>query len=293
MTSENTLFQHLKKRIKSNNGFMGLTHVTSAIAAFLLIIAFIPAFWFEITGADDFMIIFASAFVVAGAALIPDLDNTRSSAMSALGILGVGLSKVFRTIASGVYYLTKTKKDKPVPDPHRGFWHTIPAVILMFFLCLGTTSIGGVFYSDLLKRNITVGTGFAAAWMFFCFLLAISVLDVYILGKDTSASVPGTILNIALSLGLVYLVLRFNSSVTYRWLAFTVAFGYFIHILGDTLTASGTPCLWPLKIRGKRWYDIRLAKIRAGGVVEKKIVLPLFVVLIIFSILKIAIWYFG
>jgi membrane-bound metal-dependent hydrolase YbcI (DUF457 family) len=29
-------------------------------------------------------------------------------------------------------------------------------------------------------------------------------------------------------------------------------------MLGDALTVAGVPLLWPLRIHGKRWYDIRI-----------------------------------
>lgn len=49
------------------------------------------------------------------------------------------------------------------------------------------------------------------------------------------------------------------------WLmALAVAGGYASHIVADGCTAAGVPALWPMKIQGKRWWNIRLL----GGMVS-------------------------
>ena len=73
----------------------------------------------------------------------------------------------------------------------------------------------------------------------------------------------------------------------YSWLAFSAVLGYTVHILGDTLTIAGTPLLWPLKHKGKRWWTYRFLGVRAGGEIEKYIFIPVFISIIILSLIKI------
>lgn len=59
------------------------------------------------------------------------------------------------------------------------------------------------------------------------------------------------------------------------------ALGCFVHCLGDALTVSGCPFLWPLPILGETWYELRpprLLRFRTGKVFEKRIMVPLLVV---------------
>lgn len=104
---------------------------------------------------------------------------------------------------------------------------------------------------------------------------------------------------LSLSNGILSLVLAFilifilNKDVgNYNWISGAFVLGYLIHLAGDTLTTAGAPLLFPIKIRGKRWYTIRLAHLKSGGEIEQKVVIPLFgvvtVLSIIFSILRFA-----
>jgi membrane-bound metal-dependent hydrolase YbcI (DUF457 family) len=59
-----------------------------------------------------------------------------------------------------------------------------------------------------------------------------------------------------------------------------VGLGCFVHCLGDALTLSGCPFLWPLMIRGETWFEIRpprALRFRTGGSVEQVALVPLFV----------------
>ena len=42
------------------------------------------------------------------------------------------------------------------------------------------------------------------------------------------------------------------------------------------MTVAGTPLLFPIKFKGKRWFTHRILKIHAGGEFETKFLLPLF-----------------
>lgn len=63
----------------------------------------------------------------------------------------------------------------------------------------------------------------------------------------------------------------------YPWLGMAVGVGAVMHCLGDAITKAGVPFVWPIPIRGKRWWDITLPgflSIRAGGMFEYTVLMP-------------------
>jgi membrane-bound metal-dependent hydrolase YbcI (DUF457 family) len=66
------------------------------------------------------------------------------------------------------------------------------------------------------------------------------------------------------------------------WIGVAVFLGCVVHVLGDALTRAGVPFLWPLPIRGQRWFRIgspRRLRFAAGGDAERLFVFPVFVLL--------------
>lgn len=62
--------------------------------------------------------------------------------------------------------------------------------------------------------------------------------------------------------------------------------GHAVGIAGDALTVAGVPMLWPLKIRGKRWFEVRVPlAFHADGEVEHLIVYPVLYVAIGLSLI--------
>ena len=56
-----------------------------------------------------------------------------------------------------------------------------------------------------------------------------------------------------------------------------VTLGMVVHSVGDAVTESGAPLLWPLRIRHRRWYPVgspRPLRFRTGGRVEAWLVAP-------------------
>lgn len=74
---------------------------------------------------------------------------------------------------------------------------------------------------------------------------------------------------IACSLALYALLL---SSGHWAWpIAGAFLVGNLAHLLGDAFSLSGLPLLWPLRVRGKRWFDVRAPKLmrfRVGSTFE-------------------------
>lgn len=64
---------------------------------------------------------------------------------------------------------------------------------------------------------------------------------------------------------------------TAGWLGTAVTLGMLAHSAGDTITESGAPLLWPLRIRHRSWYPVgspRPLRFRTGGTVEAWLVAP-------------------
>ena len=93
------------------------------------------------------------------------------------------------------------------------------------------------------------GTPVLVGTLFVCLALAIKGLD---------AIVPGPP-SLVIAAGLTYGVEHFvpgGTAGTAGWLGTAVALGMVVHSVGDAITESGAPLLWPLPIRKRRWYPV-------------------------------------
>lgn len=268
---------NIKKRIQNEDGFMGPTHAVSAIAFYLLLALFFKDFLISLGISNSLPILVVSSIVIAGAALIPDLDNTTSTAMSVLGIFGKLVSNVMRAIAEIVYSLTKSKYDDSNSNPHRGFWHTILAGIILGIIIKLSLNLE----MNLPIKIFTIeklNDLFAFVWVFFTIQLAMSALFNSFVKKSKN-SILGklslSLLGIIISSVLIY----FNND--YSWIPISISLGYIFHIIGDAMTVKGVPLLFPIPFKGKRWFNHRIMKIHAGSSLEKMFIFPLFVTIII------------
>lgn len=278
-------------KLKDEKGFMGLTHSLSAIAFFLLLVAFFPNFVFNtILKSNNIIVLIGATIVIAGAALLPDFDNVKSTAISTLGPFGKIISKLTRASAVGIYTLTKTNRDNDKPDAHRGFWHTIVASIVVGVIVYFLSSIKTDVKDSFLGEGVVTIYPFAIAWLIICYQLAMASLfaDSF---KKLKRDLFGYVFIFGSSIVFVIIVLAFSSDIAYSWIAILTSLGYLFHILGDTLTVSGTPALWPIAHKGKRWWTYRLGGIHAGSSFEYKVVVPIFTMIIIFAIVKIILNY--
>ena len=270
------------RRISSNRALMGQTHSVSSVSIYLAVLAFYPALILKMTGSNEVIIYILSIFLIAGASLLPDLDNTKSTAHSTLGPVGTVFSYFFRGTSKAIQSVFSTNRDD-TSNPHRGFWHTLVSVAVVFFAVWGSVSIPVSF--ALFGVTITIGEIFAFIWTNLCMQLAFSgafsgFINKMFPKKARSAAV--SILSVIFAVVAIY----FSANVvqSYGWIAYMVGFGYLAHLLGDALTTSGVPLFWPLKIKGKLWYRVRLTKMKAGGDIEKYVILPFFIILGIASI---------
>ena len=273
------------KRIKSNKGFAGHTHALSTLSLFLLLATLNPVLIYKtLLHTENIFIFLASIFFVVGFCLFPDFDNTKSTVISNTGIIGILLSHILRGISDFIFNLTKTKYDSDEGFNHRWFWHTLISAVLVGSFVFATTIISVKVKIPYLNKTYKIGTLISVLWLMLCIKLTFAGLFGKIL-KNKGKYIFSLIITI-LSFGFSYYVLvntNLNKTPTW-WIGVFAGIGYALHLIEDTLTAEGAPLFFPIKIKGKRLFKIRIIGIQSGGIFEKIILLPFFSVLTIYGI---------
>lgn len=276
----------IRKRIKSDKGLMGPTHALSAVAFALLFTWLASDFMFEkILGSSDIAVFISAMVIIVGASLMPDLDATNSTSINVLGIVGTILSKAMRGLSAIIQNIIKGPYDKS-SDPHRGFWHTLVSAFLVGALFSALTSINIELFA-IKDTPITIATFIVMFLLYISIQLSLASLfkPLYDKKKGKIGKLGTTVGAIVISFILVYLL---PSNINYYWVGGAVTFGWIAHLLGDMMTVSGVPILFPLKFKGKRWWDFRLPLgIKAGGFIEKAILIPIFIIIILISLYNI------
>lgn len=231
---------------------MGRTHAATGLLAGLLV--------GPLVGLHGIPEVAPFAATCAGYALLPDLDHPSSTATRKLGMVTEAISAGLRAMSRALYRATKGPRDEDWSGEHRHATHTLIFAGLAGGLCWASTSMWG---------------GWAvAAWLGFGLLLAydrLGWLALVSFSVGAVAWIPRIITGSALA------VLDQSSG----WLGAAVALGCVVHCLGDALTESGCPFLFPLYIRGETWYEIRppaWLRFRTGTPVETAVIYPLVLV---------------
>jgi membrane-bound metal-dependent hydrolase YbcI (DUF457 family) len=197
-----------------------------------------------------------NAAIVGGAALIPDIDQPSATISRVFGPVSQWFAEQVNDVSASVYDATATPFDEDRDGGHRGLTHT-----LVFAAALG-----------LLCSLAALWTAGLAAVLFLCVSLALRGL----LGNWAKRRgwLATTLAAAALTAVLVFALPEGYGT---GQLGLLVGLGCIVHCWGDSLTLSGCPWLWPIKINGQRWYPIgtpEFLRFRAGGEVEKAVVLP-------------------
>jgi membrane-bound metal-dependent hydrolase YbcI (DUF457 family) len=201
----------------------------------------------------------AGALVCAGAALLPDLDHPGSTAARTFGVASELLAHRVASVSRAVHASTRSRWDRPDGDGHRTFTHTLvfavlaglaawaaarvaPVLVVFPLACMAVRGLMPNLHSririPLVRLLPTLGVGALGTW--------------------------GVLEHLPQPYGAL-------------WLGAMTGLGALVHCLGDAITEQGCPILWPLPILGRRWYPIwspKLLRFRAGGRVEKLIVVP-------------------
>jgi membrane-bound metal-dependent hydrolase YbcI (DUF457 family) len=235
---------------------MGVTHAASGMLAGLVLA--------PVVGLQNIFVIAPFAITCAGFALLPDLDHPQSTATRQLGPITRLISWVLRRFSGALYQLTRGPRDENVSGTHRHASHTLIFAVLLGSLCWLTTDLWGgaavfvwfalgvILAYDRLGRLVLIPFAVAAAgWLW--------QVDAGGLGTGPVPAFEqsGGVLGVA------------------------VAVGRFVHCLGDALTQSGCPFLFPIPIAGETWYEIRppqALRFTTNAAVERWLVFPAMVI---------------
>ena len=253
---------------------MGPTHAISGAAAWLVGSAVAAHFGAYLQSPLELT---TYTIACAGAALLPDLDCSgrvtanRGGATVAhtFGIVSLFAAECVEKTSLGVYNLTRSRRDGRRRNGHRTFTHT------WIFAALVGTGVGSL--AEHYGKIAVVISLFLLFGMGIRGLLA------------ESAKSSGWVIITALSALAAYVAIDLlPADRGYPLLGLAVGAGCLVHTLGDMITKAGCPVLWPLPIRGERWYEIGLPDaiaLRAGGAVEKAVVVPLFLAVAVLGVI--------
>lgn len=267
---------------KSEKGFMGRSHVLSAIFVMSL------AFWARHRISEAIAItsvagLFIAAQNIMGGSLTPDLDNTNSTAESTLGLLGNPLSWVFRTISAFVQNIVRSKRDEGGFNPHRGFFHTIPGNALIGVGLWFLFGMKGKVFSIRAIGNQPGGTvtwGWLFALIFTSIMFNMSLWAVaknFVKRLQRRAGIFSDFAGIVFCLFVnFFLFSTLPLSTNYQWIAVAFVVGCIIHVIGDTFTTAGTPIFFPIPIKGKLWWRVRIFPLKVNdesdGIIAKLLI---------------------
>ncbi|PXY37204.1 hypothetical protein BAY59_01070 [Prauserella coralliicola] len=236
---------------------MGRTHALTGWCAGLAVAPF--------AGVTTLAQALVFAATTAGFALLPDLDHPGARASKLLGPLTGGLSWLLRKASAWLYAVTKGPRDERGKGTHRHLSHTLLFAVALGFATSAGTEAGGPWA--------------VAGVVLFGLLLAEDALGDWLLPVSGGAVVwwvyennPNALAELDAVTGL---------------LGVAVALGCFTHCLGDALTESGCPFLFPLPIAGETWYELRppsWLRFRTGKGFENGFVFPAFAVLAVLLI---------
>lgn len=210
---------------------------------------------------------FTAAAICAGAALLPDLDHPEASIARTFGPLSYRASRITNAISSVIYARTKTARDERRDGGHRGITHTIlfavlagavsgvlalwrPGLMVILF-CMLAFALRGLVGMKRLNRAFDALLRF----LFDRWLRRRTVLGRFLrwVVRCDQAWIALMILAALMSWWAARTLPEGTAS---WWVGGAVAVGCWAHCLGDSMTRSGCSWLYPIKIRGRRWYGI-------------------------------------
>jgi membrane-bound metal-dependent hydrolase YbcI (DUF457 family) len=191
----------------------------------------------------------AAAILTAGAALLPDLDHPSATAARTFGPVTRYIAQRVDHFGYWTWECTHTRYDRQPRDGHRTITHTTVFAVLAGVI-FGAVAIAGMWaiLAELLVLTSLAVRGLAARG-----------------SRELRASrkrrrgrrFRATMANVtAVGASLAALIYTLDPALDPLLVGECVALGCWVHCLGDSLTLYGCPWLWPLKIKGQRWYLI-------------------------------------
>lgn len=197
------------------------------------------------------------AVVVAGYALVPDLDCHGATASRLLGPVTGAISRVLSWCSVRLYQLTRGPDDEG-GDQHGGHRHMTHC--LLFALLTGALAAG----TSLASPWVVAG------WVAFGVLAAASALGDWLLAAAGLSTAVPLLIQQTPPLALL--------TEMQGWIGLAVGIGCVVHQLGDAITVTGVPLLFPLPIAGETWQELHLLpkglRLHTGKKVENLLVFP-------------------
>lgn len=222
-------------------------------------------------------------FIASGAAITPDLDSYSSTVVKSFGIFGRILYYIINAVSLFFYNLTRTKYDEVKNNGHRTLMHTgVMGVVSGSLVALVTLATGKL---TIFGHGYTWGQFFGLIIM--GIFLNLALLGLF--GEFRKIKHKfGPYLMLGFSVLVTFIIGSFipEANNVYSWLGIAVGAGWFIHLFGDFITKMGIPLLWPVKIKGHRWYNLgtpHWMRFKAGSTFETAFMVPLFAVLTVIS----------
>ncbi|MBB4893268.1 membrane-bound metal-dependent hydrolase YbcI (DUF457 family) [Streptomyces olivoverticillatus] len=250
---------------------MGPAHSLSGAAAWLCLGAAVAAAGHPM----PWPVLAVGAMICAGAALAPDLDHKSATISRAFGPLSRALCGIIDALSHSVYKATRMKGDPRRNGGHRTLTHTALWALLIGAGASGLAMVGGRW---AVLAILFVHVVLAVEGLLWRMARTSSDVLVWLLGAAGAWILAG-ILN---QPGNGSDWLFGDPGQEYMWLGLPIVLGALVHDLGDALTVSGCPILWPIPIGRKRWYPLgppKAMRFRAGSRVELKVLMPAFMVL--------------
>lgn len=236
---------------------MGVSHALSAVPAWLTGCVIAQHLGMHQTPVQ----VAVGTVLCVGGSLLPDIDMSgavikdRGGATIArtFGRIGLVVAEVVEKTSLAVYTATRTRLDEPRENGHRTLTHT-PVFNLalgagVWGLCawLGRWAVGVIL---LLLTLAAVRAVAPTRWRHKTWWQLWSLTAVITGSAAVAVTLP---------------------PAGYPLLGLAVGAGCLVHLAGDWLTVHGVPLYWPLTVRGKRWWMSRLYPIKAGCVMETRV----------------------
>lgn len=258
---------------EQDDALMGQAHASTGLAAFLAFLAFAGSSTinFVLGNSPSMGLYVLSAVAFVAGALIPDFDNTSSTAKSSMGIFGEPITFAFRE-SSRLVQTIHTKQDaksraKAHDVVHRGFWHSLVgagalALIVNFLTSNPLTTAVLLPFGFVGISNL--GALIAATLCLAAMHIAMSGLNVGALKAVKGVKNIGSTLMFLVSVAVTLLFFNAIPAGQYTWLGYSLGIGAVVHIIGDAFTKAGVPFFSPIIPRkGKLWYTYRFATFEA------------------------------
>lgn len=250
---------------------MGPAHSLSGAAAWLGVGAAAAA----LDHPMPWPVLLGGALICSGAALAPDLDHKAATISRAFGPFSRGLCGVIDKLSEAVYNSTRGQGERRRSGGHRTLTHTWPWALFLGAGFSAAAVFGGRWAVLVI---LFIHMVLAVEGLLWRAARVSSDILVWLLGATSAWSLAGELDRPGNGADWLF----GGQGLEYLWLGLPIVLGALVHNIGDAITISGCPILWPVKIGGKRWYPLgtpEFMRFRAGAWVETRLLMPLFMVL--------------